>query len=51
MENFPMKVETRTLAFTDTTAVANDGSTGETPIIAFRATCLPNGFSDNQTGI
>ena len=38
MENIPMKVETKTLAFTDPTAVANDRLTGETSIIAFRAT-------------
>ena len=37
MENIPMKVETKTLAFTDPTAVTNDRITGETSIIAFRA--------------
>jgi len=43
MENIPMKVETKTLAFTDPTAVANDRLTGETSIIAFRAKILENG--------
>ena len=37
-----MKVETKTLAFTDPTAVANDRITGETSIIAFRASALPS---------
>ena len=40
-----MKVETKTLAFTDPTAVANDRITGETSIIAFRATALKNDIS------
>ena len=43
MENIPMKVETKTLAFTDPTAVANDRISGETSIIAFRATSVKNG--------
>ena len=38
-----MKVPTKTLAFTDPTAVANDRLTGETSIVAFRATALKNG--------
>ena len=38
-----MKVQTKTLAFTDPTAVANDRLTGETSVIAFRATVLKNG--------
>ena len=45
MENIPMKVATKTLAFTDPTAVANDRLTGETSVIAFRATVLKNGKS------
>ena len=40
-----MKVATKTLAFTDPTAVANDRLTGETSVIAFRATVLKNGKS------
>ena len=55
MENIPMKVETKTLAFTDPTAVANDRLTGKTSIIAFRATAKKNGESGtaiyNCTGI
>ena len=47
MENIPMKVETKTLAFTDPTAVANDRLTGETSIIAFRAAANKNGPSGN----
>ena len=43
MENIPMKVATKTLAFTDPTAVANDRLTGETSTIAFRATAIPYG--------
>ena len=43
MENIPMKVATKTLAFTDPTAVANDRVTAETSIIAFRATVNKNG--------
>ena len=43
MENIPMKVATKTLAFTDPTAVSNDRLTGETSVIAFRATVLKNG--------
>ena len=42
MENIPIKVPTKTLAFTDPTAVANDRITGETSIIAFRATAVNN---------
>ena len=51
MENIPMKVATKTLTFTDPTAVANDRLTGETSVIAFRATALKNGFSNYQPGI
>ena len=57
MENIPMKVETKTLAFTDPTAVANDRLTGETSIIAFRATAMKNGnggiasYSSSNPGI
>ena len=51
MKNIPMKVETKTLAITDPTAVANDRLTGETSIIAFRATVLTNGFSNYKPGI
>ena len=51
MKNIPMKVPTKTLAFTDPTAVANDRITGETSVIAFRATALKNGFTNNQPGI
>ena len=52
MENIPMKVPTKTLAFTDPTAIANDRITGETSIIAFRATALKNGnFTDHSPGI
>ena len=47
MENIPMKIETKTLAFTDPTAVANDRLTGETSIIAFRATAMINGQNGN----
>ena len=46
-----MKVPTKTLAFTDPTAVANDRITGDTSIIAFRASALKNGFTDGQPGI
>ena len=49
MKNIPMKVETKTLAFTDPTAVANDRITGETSIIAFRATALKNGQGGNTS--
>ena len=51
MKNIPMKVETKTLAFTDPTAVANDRITGETSIIAFRASGLENGFTPSKPGI
>ena len=51
MVSIPMKVETKTLAFTDPTAVANDRLTGETSVIAFRATVLKNGFSNDEPGI
>ena len=44
-----MKVATKTLAFTDQTAVTNDRVTGETSIIAFRATALKNGQSGNAS--
>ena len=50
MENIPMKVPTKTLAFTDPTAVANDRITGETSIIAFRATVVDN-FTNSKPGI
>ena len=46
-----MKVATKTIAFTDPTAVANDRLTGETSIIAFRATALKTGYSNYQPGI
>ena len=49
MENIPIKVATKTLAFTDPTAVTNDHATGETSIIAFRATALKNGQSENAS--
>ena len=49
MENIPVKVETKTLAFTDPTAVANDRLTGETSIIAFRATANKNGSLNNAS--
>ena len=49
MVNIPMKVQTKTLAFTDPTGVANDRLTGETSIIAFRATVLKNGQSGNAS--
>ena len=42
-----MKVATKTLAFTDHAAVANDRVTAETSIIAFRATAKKNGSSEN----
>ena len=42
-----MKVETKTLAFTDPTAVAKDRLTGETSIIAFRAAGIKNGQGGN----
>ena len=57
MENIPMKVTTKTLAFTDPTAVANDRVTAETSIIAFRATANKNGkdgtasYSSSNPGI
>ena len=56
MVNIPMKVQTKTLAFTDPTGVANDRLTGETSVIAFRATALKNGrqnasYSDSNPGI
>ena len=43
MENIPMKVETKMLAFNDSIASATDRVTGETTIIAFRSTALKNG--------
>ena len=53
-----MKFATKTLAFTDPTAVANDRLTGETSIIAFRATVSKNRpedrngkFSSSKPGI
>ena len=57
MVNIPMKVQTKTLAFTDPTGVANDRLTGETSVIAFRATAYKNGqygnasYSDSNPGI
>ena len=51
MKNIPIKVPTKTLAFTDPTAVANDRITGETSIIAFRATALEKGYTNNKPGI
>ena len=47
MVNIPMKVQTKTLAFTDPTGVANDRLTGETSVIAFRVTANKNGNSGN----
>ena len=47
MVNIPIKVGTKTLAFTDSTAVANDCLTGETTIVAFRVTASKNGHSAN----
>ena len=47
MENIPMKVATKTMAFTDHAAVANDRVTAETSLIAFRATADKNGTSGN----
>ena len=47
MVNIPMKVQTKTLAFTDPTGVANDRLTGETSVIAFRATALKNVNNDD----
>jgi len=47
MVNIPMKVQTKTLAFTDPTAVANDSLTGETSVIAFRAKAIKNGQGGN----
>ena len=44
-----MKVETKTLAFTDPTAVANDRLTRETSVIAFRATAIKNGLWGNAS--
>ena len=44
-----MKVPTKTLAFTDPTAVANDRLTGETSIVAFRATANKNAQSGNAS--
>ena len=44
-----MKVQTKTLAFTDPTGVANDRLTGETSVIAFRATALKNGIGQNAS--
>ena len=46
-----MKVETRILAFSDSHATANDRVTGESSIVAFRATALKNGFSNQKPGI
>ena len=46
-----MKVETRILAFSDSNATANDRVTGESSIVAFRATALKNGFNSLQPGI
>ena len=49
MENIPMKVATKTMAFTDHAAVANDRATGETSIIAFRARGNKNGTGGNAS--
>ena len=49
MENILMKVPTKTLAFTDPTAVANDRLTGESSIVAFRATANKNGQNGNAS--
>ena len=43
MENIPMKVETKMLAFNDSIATANDRVTGETTIIALWSTAIKNG--------
>merc|ERR1712062_153609 len=48
MKNIPMKVETRILSFSDSHATANDRVTGESSFVAFRATALKNGFSDQK---
>ena len=47
MENIPMKVATKTMAFTDHAPLANDRVTAETSIIAFRATAHKHGKSEN----
>ena len=49
MENIPMKVETKMLAFNDSIASATDRVTGETTIIAFRSAALKNGQSGTKT--
>ena len=51
MKNIPMKVETRILAFSDSHATANDRVTGESSIVAFRATALKNGSCNLNPGI
>ena len=48
MENLPIKVETKTIAFTDSVTIASDRITGDPCIIAFRATASKNGQSDNS---
>ena len=49
MVNIPMKVGTKTVAFTDSTAVANARLAGETSIVAFRATTSKNGHTGNAS--
>ena len=50
MKKIPMKVSAKMLAFTDPAAIANDRLSGETSIIAFRATALKYGFKDRNPG-
>lgn len=51
MKNIPMKVETRILSFSDSHATANDRVTGESSIVAFRASALKTRFSNYKPGI
>ena len=47
IDTMPAQVETKCMAFTDSTATANDRITGETSIISFRATAKKNGVKGN----
>ena len=51
MKKIPMKVQTKMLAFSDSAAIANDRLSGETSIIAFRATALKGGFKAQAPGL
>ena len=48
IETMPEKVKTKLMAFTDSVTVAEDKVTGETSIIAFRATAIKDGSDGNR---